>query len=107
MARGEKKQKKSGKKAGKDVSGLALAAHPRARRAIRKTKAGAALIAFAVVVFLSVQSGAALDAALSRALPVALAVYVVAWAASVAVWRELLEAELEVARRRTIARLHA
>lgn len=106
-------KKASGKKSGKKSSGalpadrLTLARHPRARAQIRRLRAGSALGAMLLVIFLSMRSGVPAADAMLRGLLGGLAAYMVAWAVAVNVWRHLALAEVEAARRRMIARHQA
>ena len=79
-------------------AGVSLAAHPRARASIRRTRARTALVVFALVLFLSLNSGVPGQEAALRALAAGLVGNLVAWACALAVWRALVLAELRVAR---------
>lgn len=84
---------------------MRLTEHPRAQRDIRRAKGGAGLVVFVVVVLLSLRAGLTPDAALARALPAGITAYLLAWAATVTVWRQLAVAELEAAHARRSARI--
>lgn len=77
--------------------GISVAAHPRARASVRRTRAGVALIAFALVLFLSLKSGVPGQEAALRALVAGLVGNVVGWACALAVWKSLIMAELKAA----------
>jgi hypothetical protein len=108
----DKKQKKGKKKAAPEAGdGISVAAHPRARASIRRTRARVALIAFGLVLFLSLKSGVPGQEAALRALVAGLIDNLVAWACALAVWKSLILAELKLAhdaqRARHEARLEA
>ena len=77
-------------------AGVSVAAHPRARASIRRTRARTALVAFALVLFLSLSSGVPGEEAALRALVAGLVGNLAAWACALAVWRALVLAELRV-----------
>jgi uncharacterized membrane protein YccC len=83
---------------------VSVAAHPRARASIRRTRARTALAAFAIVLFLSLNSGVPGQEAAVRALVAGLVGNLVGWACAIAVWRSLVVAELKVAGERHRAR---
>ena len=91
----KKKDKKGAADA--DATAISVAAHPRARASIRRTRARTALIAFGLVLFLSLQSGVPGQEAAIRALVAGLVGNVVGWACALAVWRSLVLAEIKVA----------
>jgi hypothetical protein len=76
--------------------GVSVAAHPRARASIRKTRARTALIAFALVLLLSLTSSVPAQEAALRALVAGLVGNLAGWACALAVWRQLVLAELRV-----------
>ena len=78
-------------------AGVSLAAHPRARASIRRTRARTALVVFGLVLFLSLKSGVPGQEAALRALVAGLVGNLAAWACALAVWRALVLAELRVA----------
>ncbi|HET8756634.1 MAG TPA: hypothetical protein VFM58_11510 [Solirubrobacteraceae bacterium] len=83
-----------------DASGAAetvsVAAHPRARASIRRTRARTGLAAFAIVLFLSLSSDVSGQEAAVRALVAGLVGNLAGWACALAVWRQLVVAELRV-----------
>jgi hypothetical protein len=81
-----------------DPEPVRLAAHPRAKRSIRRVRGGAGLVTFACVLLLALRAGLTGQDALARALLGGVTAYFIAWAAAVTVWRQLVLAELEVAR---------
>jgi hypothetical protein len=102
--------KKNDKKKGEDAEApkaVSVAAHPRARASIRRTRARAALIVFALVLFLCLNAGVPGQEAAVRALVAGLVANLVAWACALAVWRPLVVAELKVATERYNQRVRA
>ncbi len=93
--KGDGKGKGKGKKAD-DLPPLSVARHPKAGPAVRRIKGFSGLAGFTIAGLLSYSANVpGFDVGL-RALGVGIACYVVAWAASVTVWRVLLVAELRV-----------
>jgi hypothetical protein len=80
--------------------GISVAAHPRARASIRRTRARTGLIAFALVLVLCLNAGVPAQEAALRALVGGLVGNLLAWACALAVWRSLVLAELKVATER-------
>jgi hypothetical protein len=76
---------------------VSVAAHPRARASIRRTRARTALAAFAIVLLLSLNSGVPEQEAAVRALIAGLVGNLLGWACALGVWRSLVMAELKVA----------
>ena len=109
MAKDSKDSKKKGKKGGDEAEGNAirLAGHPRAQRHIAKAKGWGGLLGFFIVGWLSYGAGVPLPQAALRALAGGAGLYVLAWAAAVAVWREVAVAEVERERRRLMAEIEA
>jgi hypothetical protein len=93
----EKKQKKAKGGAAADPGAISIAAHPRARASIRRTRARVALIAFALVFYLSWSAGVPGQEALLRALAGGIVGNLLAWACALAVWRSLVMAEVKLA----------
>jgi hypothetical protein len=113
MAAKDKKAKK-GKKgasnapAANDWPTISVAAHPRATRSIRQAKAWAGLIGFGLVALMSYRAGVATFEVGIRALVAGVVLYVLVWAASVALWQRLVLTEArQVAERRRDERLAA
>ena len=93
---------------------ISVAQHPRATRSIRRSKAWAGLLALALVGLLSWRAGVPPFEVGVRALLAGIALYLVVWAAGVALWQRIVvqEAKAEAERRRDeraaqIAALHA
>ncbi len=93
-----KKPKKGDQKGKKgDQKGavvLSVARHPRAGPQVRRAKGWGGFAGFLAAAFLSYRANLALVDIGLRALAVGVAGYVIAWAASVTVWRVVLMAEL-------------
>jgi hypothetical protein len=83
---------------------ISVAAHPRARASIRRTRARTALAAFAIVLFLSLDAGVPAQEAAVRALVAGLVGNLAGWACALAVWRSLVLAELKAATEARVAR---
>jgi hypothetical protein len=77
-----------------------VADHPVAARQIARARAWAALIGFVVVFWLSRRAGLPVPESGGRAIVGGLAFRVLAWAAVVTVWRQLIPAQIAAARRR-------
>jgi hypothetical protein len=88
---------------------VSIAAHPRAKASIRRTRARVALAAFAVVLLLSLHAGVTGQEAALRALAGGLAGNLAGWACALAVWRIIVVQELRSleAARRERARVRA
>ena len=78
-----------------------LSAHPRATRHIATAKGWGGLIGFGVVLLLSMRAHMSLFESGLHALAGGIALYLLAWAGAVAIWREIAVAEVERARRMT------
>jgi len=100
-----KKKEKKGAPTASD--GISVAAHPRARASIRRTRARVALIAFALVLFISLKAGVPGQEAALRALVAGLIGNLVAWACALGVWKALVLAEIKAAHDVQLARQRA
>ena len=91
----------SGKEAAAPEAGapetVSVSAHPRARASIRRVRARTALAVFVLVLVLSLRAGVPGQEAALRALAGGLAGNLAAWACALAVWRQLVLAELRMA----------
>jgi hypothetical protein len=95
-ASAKKKAKKSGKTAAQpDYSSIAT--HPRASMSVRRTKAWVGLAAFVIAALLSLKASVPTFQVFERALAAGLAGYLLAWWASMVVWRHLMLAEQRAA----------
>jgi uncharacterized membrane protein YccC len=90
-------KKKKNAEAPEATGVISVAAHPRARASIRRTRARTALAAFAIVLFLCLNAGVPGQEAALRALIAGLVGNLVGWACALAVWRSLVMAEVKVA----------
>ncbi len=102
-ARGTKGTK--GRAADPGAVAPSVAAHPGARDAVRRVRAGAALLAAIAVGLLGLRAGVPPFDLAVRALAAGVVAHLVAWAAGIAFWRQVVLAELrEEAERRRAAR---
>jgi hypothetical protein len=103
----DKKAKKKGKgeetpdaaTAGEAVS---IAAHPRAKASIRRIRAWSALVAFALVLYLSLSADVGGQEAAMRAIAGGLVGNLIGWFCALALWRQIVVQEVrsvEAARR--------
>ena len=88
---------------------ITIGAHPRARRSVRRARALGGLLGFLVTVVLSLGAGVPAWDATARALVAGIVVHLAAWAIAVAVWKQLMLAELHAAhdRRRALVERRA
>jgi len=94
-----KKAKKAKKKKGADegaANAVSVAAHPRAKAAIRRARARTALAAFAIVLLFSLHAGVPGQEAALRAVLAGLVGNLVGWACALAVWRQIVLQELRM-----------
>ncbi len=95
----DKKTKKKGKqdkgkKKPQESDRTSIATYPRARNQVRRAKSWGGLIGFTIAMYLSLSANVPFPVAGLRALAAGAVGYVLAWACSVAVWRQLMMAEL-------------
>ena len=94
----DKKEKKDKKKKGagvaSDASVVSIAAHPRARGSIRRTRARTALAAFVIVLLLSHSAGVTDQEAVMRAVVAGLVGNLIGWACALAIWRQIVVQEV-------------
>jgi hypothetical protein len=100
-------KKKEKKVAAGTPEGISVAAHPRASASVRRTRARVALIAFGLVLFLSLKAGVPGQEAALRALVAGLIGNLVAWACALGVWKALVLAEIKAAQDVHLARQRA
>jgi hypothetical protein len=103
-----KDSKRRGKGEDKSPDYVSIANHPRAHAQVRAAKGWGGLIGFVVAAALSVQASIPFVQVLERALLFGIVGYLVAWALSMLVWKQLILAEQraayeEVERRRAAA----
>jgi hypothetical protein len=96
-AKDGKKAKKRKKGAGDGDSVLSVAGHPTAKGHVRRAKGAGGLIGFALAAILSFKASVPIAEVGERALIAGVAGYLIGWAASVTIWRQLMIAELKVA----------
>jgi hypothetical protein len=102
------KKKKGAEPASSDV--VTVAAHPRAKASIRRTRARVAIATFALVLFLSLKGGVTGQEAVMRAVVAGIVGNLAAWFCALAVWRQIVVQEvrtIEEARRQRARRLAA
>jgi hypothetical protein len=87
--------------------GVSIANHPRARGAIRRTRARAGLAGFVLVLVLALNAGVPAADAVLRALAAGFAGFLCAWAIGLLWWKQILLAELRAAHERREARRRA
>ena len=118
IQRGKAKADKNGKdrsaKGNKDKKGKAgpgdgasVAGHPRAAQAVRRAKGFGGLAAFALTALISREAGISHEQMLERALIAGVAGYLLMWALAVAVWRNVVQAELRARVEQQAARVPA
>lgn len=94
--RQSKSKKGKDKDSGANVGRPSVANHPRAAASVRRAKGLGGLIGFGIAAFLSHRAGLSTPRMLERALLVGIGSYLIAWACAVAVWRQIVLAELRV-----------
>jgi hypothetical protein len=87
---------KKGKGDGADAGRPSVANHPRARASVRRIKGLGGLVGFGVAAFLAHSAGLSITSVLVRALLVGVGGYLLAWGCAVAVWRQIVLAELRM-----------
>ena len=85
-------------------AGVSIAAHPRARGWIRRTRARVSLSAFALVLLVAVHAGVPGETAVLRALIAGIAAFLCAWAVGLMLWKQIVLSELRAAYDRREAR---
>jgi hypothetical protein len=90
----KEKKKKKGGDAPADGAVVSVAAHPRAKASIRRTRARTALVAFALVFLLSKSAGVTGQEAVMRAVAAGLVGNLIGWACALAVWRQIVVQEV-------------
>jgi hypothetical protein len=106
--KGKGKDKGKAKGKGKDTAltdgVFSVAANPRARASIRRTKGWAGLAGFMIAGLLSIKASVPIVGAGERALIAGAGGYLLAWACSVTIWRQLMIAQLRQAAEEARAR---
>jgi hypothetical protein len=77
-----------------------ISEHPIAARQVARARAWAALIGFIVAFWLSRRAGLPFPESGARAIVAGIVCRLLAWAALVSLWRQLIPAEIEARRRR-------
>jgi hypothetical protein len=77
-----------------------ISEHPIASRQVARARAWAALIGFVVAFWLSRRAGLPFPESGARAIAAGIVCRLLAWAALVSLWRQLIPAEIEARRRR-------
>lgn len=90
------KGKGKGKGDGADAGRPSVANHPRARASVRRIKGLGGLAGFGITAFLAHSAGLPVTSVLVRALLVGVGGYLIAWGCAVAVWRQIVLAELRM-----------
>jgi hypothetical protein len=78
-------------------AGVSIANHPRAKTWIRRSRARVALAAFGLVLLVALNAGVPAEHAVLRALGAGIAGFLCTWAIGVALWKQLVMAELRTA----------
>jgi len=84
---------------------ITIGAHPRARRSVQRARALGGLLGFVVALVLSLRAGVPAWDATARSLIAGIVVHLAAWAIAVAVWKQLMLAELQALHDHRLARL--
>jgi len=100
MAKDKDKGKDKGGPAEPDGTTISIAAHPRARRAVRRFRAAAGLLGFLVGAFLAHRTGYGGAELLWRALLAGIGANLGGWVLAITWWRGVILAELETHRQR-------
>lgn len=91
-----KGKKGKGKGDGADPGRPSVANHPRARASVRRIKGIGGLLGFGIAALLAHSAGLSATSVLVRALLVGVGGYFLAWGCAVAVWRQIVLAELRM-----------
>ena len=83
---------------------ITIGAHPRARRSVQRARALGGLLGFVVALVLSLRAGVPAWDAAARSLMAGVVVHLAAWAIAVAVWKQLMLAELHALHARRLVR---
>jgi hypothetical protein len=89
-----KKKESAADDQGEDGNAPSVAAHPRARRAVARSKGWGGLLGFVIASYMALPTNTLAAAAL-RALIAGVVCYVAVWAGAVFVWRRLVILELK------------
>jgi hypothetical protein len=103
----DKKKKKDDEAAEAESVEVSIGNHPRAKASIRRTRTGAALVAFVVVLLLGLKGGQTTFDAVWRARLAGIVVNVVAWRLAIAWWRQIIINEIRRAAEQRAERARA
>lgn len=96
-AKAKERQAKSKKgKGGADAGRPSVANHPRAAASVRRMKGIGGLVGFGIGALLAHSAGLSTVSVLERALLIGIGAYILTWACAVAVWRQIVLAELRM-----------
>ncbi len=90
-----KKGKKGKKGNAADEFGVSIAGNPRAKAQVRRTKGWAGVAGFAITAYVSYGAHVPMQQVALRSLVVGIVAYMIAWACSLVIWRQLMLAELQ------------
>jgi hypothetical protein len=102
--KGKKGKKGKGAADGEEQTVFSVASHPKAKATIRRAKGWGGLIGFALAFYLSLKASVPVVDAGGRALVAGLVGYMLGWACSVTIWRQVMVAELRHAAEEVRAR---
>lgn len=100
-------KKKKDKGAEAPANAVSVAAHPRARASIRRTRARTALVTFGLVLYMSLSSDVSGPEAAMRAVVAGLVGNLAGWACALAVWRQIVVQEVRLVAERRNERARA
>jgi ABC-type uncharacterized transport system permease subunit len=83
---------------------ITIGAHPRARRSVRRARALGGLLGLLVTIVLSLRAGVPAWDAVARSLIAGIVVHLAAWAIALAVWKQLMLAEIQALHDRRLER---
>lgn len=95
-AKAKERQAKAKKGTGEDAGRPSVANHPRAAASVRRMKGLGGLAGFGIGALLAHSAGLSMVSVLERALLIGIGAYLLAWACAVAVWRQIVLAELRM-----------
>jgi hypothetical protein len=78
-------------------SGVSIANHPRAQTSIRRSRARVALATFGLVLLIALHAGVPAEHAVLRALAAGIVAFLCTWAIGLALWKQIVMAELRTA----------
>ena len=93
--RGKKRRRKG--EAEDEFPAVSVAGHPRAGSSVRRIKGFGGIAGFGLAAGLSLKAGVPTELVGERAIGAGIAGYLIAWGASITVWRQLVLAEMRTA----------